>query len=96
MGKLIVTKFVSLDGVMEAPGGEPGFKHTAWTTLFPEVDEFGELRILNLVDTKVFPNGVTVQTLRPAPWERPAGEAQSETPGKPGGVEPCLSSYQRR
>lgn len=28
--KLIVTTFVSLDGVMEAPGGEPGYAHTGW------------------------------------------------------------------
>jgi dihydrofolate reductase len=30
MSKLIVTEFVSLDGVMEAPGGEPGYKHSGW------------------------------------------------------------------
>ncbi len=30
MSKLIVTEFVSLDGVMEAPGGEPGYAHTNW------------------------------------------------------------------
>jgi dihydrofolate reductase len=29
--KLIVTEFVSLDGVMEAPGGEPGHPHSGWT-----------------------------------------------------------------
>ncbi|EON23422.1 MULTISPECIES: dihydrofolate reductase family protein [Nocardioides] len=31
MRKLIVTAFVSLDGVMEAPGGEPGYRNTGWT-----------------------------------------------------------------
>jgi dihydrofolate reductase len=30
MRKLIVTEFVSLDGVMEAPGGEPGYPHSGW------------------------------------------------------------------
>ncbi len=30
MGKIIVTEFVTLDGVMEAPGGEPGHPHTGW------------------------------------------------------------------
>lgn len=30
MRKLIVSEFVSLDGVMEAPGGEPGYAHTGW------------------------------------------------------------------
>jgi dihydrofolate reductase len=31
MGRVIVTEFVSLDGVMEAPGGEPGYAHSGWT-----------------------------------------------------------------
>lgn len=30
MRKLIVTEFISLDGVMEAPGGEPGYAHAGW------------------------------------------------------------------
>ena len=28
--KVIITEFVSLDGVMEAPGGEAGYKHAEW------------------------------------------------------------------
>ena len=35
MRKLIVTEFVSLDGVMDAPGGEPGYRHSGWTMDFP-------------------------------------------------------------
>ena len=31
MGRVVVTEFVSLDGVMEAPGGEPGYAHSGWT-----------------------------------------------------------------
>jgi dihydrofolate reductase len=31
MRELIVAEFVSLDGVMEAPGGEPGHPHSGWT-----------------------------------------------------------------
>jgi dihydrofolate reductase len=31
MRTLIVSEFVSLDGVMEAPGGEPTHPHTGWT-----------------------------------------------------------------
>nr|WP_196792313.1 dihydrofolate reductase family protein [Motilibacter deserti] len=28
---MIVTSFVSLDGVVEAPGGEPGYRNSGWT-----------------------------------------------------------------
>jgi|SRR5215212_6610936 dihydrofolate reductase len=31
MGQIVVTEFVSLDGVMEAPGGGEGFRHDGWT-----------------------------------------------------------------
>src|SRR6478736_4516049 len=31
MRTLIVTAFVSLDGVMEAPGGEEGYRNAGWT-----------------------------------------------------------------
>jgi dihydrofolate reductase len=31
MAELIVSEFVSLNGIMEAPGGEPGYPHSGWT-----------------------------------------------------------------
>ncbi|HMH16791.1 MAG TPA: dihydrofolate reductase family protein [Burkholderiales bacterium] len=31
MGRIVVTEFVSLHGVMEAPGGGEDFKHAGWT-----------------------------------------------------------------
>ena len=31
MRDIIVTEFISLDGVIEAPGGEEGYRHTGWT-----------------------------------------------------------------
>lgn len=40
MGKLMVTEFMSLDGVSEAPGGEPGYRHTGWVTWFPDDGQF--------------------------------------------------------
>jgi dihydrofolate reductase len=40
--KLIVSEFVTLDGVMEAPGGEPGHPHTGWVFDFlgPEQEQY--------------------------------------------------------
>jgi dihydrofolate reductase len=31
MGRIVVTEFVSLDGVIEDPGGAEGFKHAGWS-----------------------------------------------------------------
>ena len=31
MGRIVVTEFISLDGVMEDPGGVEGFEHGGWT-----------------------------------------------------------------
>jgi dihydrofolate reductase len=42
MGRIVVTEFVSLDGVMEDPGGAEDYKHGGWTFEFDrgEGDEF--------------------------------------------------------
>jgi dihydrofolate reductase len=43
MGRIVVTEFVSLDGVMEDPGGAEGTKNAGWTFRFergPEGDRF--------------------------------------------------------
>ncbi len=42
MGKIVVSEFVSLDGVMEDPGGAEGFKHGGWTFQFssPEQEQW--------------------------------------------------------
>ena len=41
MRKLIVSEFVSVDGVMEAPGGEPGYKHSGWArSMGPEQGKY--------------------------------------------------------
>ena len=43
MGRIIVSEFVSVDGVMEAPGGDDGFKYGPWTFEFdrgPDGNQF--------------------------------------------------------
>jgi dihydrofolate reductase len=43
MGRIVVTEFVSLDGVMEAPGGGEDYRHGGWTFAIdrgPEGDKF--------------------------------------------------------
>ena len=52
MGRIVVTEFVSMDGVMEAPGGEEGYKHTAWTFEFPDEGQY-EYKLEELRDSEV-------------------------------------------
>ena len=44
MRALIVTEFVSLDGVMEAPGGEAGYPHAGWVGPYFS-DELGAYKL---------------------------------------------------
>lgn len=43
--RVVVTEFVSLDGVMEAPGGEPGFKYPGWTFQFDRGDDGNQFKM---------------------------------------------------
>ena len=49
MRKLIVSEFVTLDGVMEAPGGEPGHPHSGWVFDFvsPEQEQYKLQEVLD-------------------------------------------------
>ena len=31
MGRIVVTEFISLDGIVEDPGGDSDYKHAGWT-----------------------------------------------------------------
>ena len=44
-GRIVVTEFVSLDGVMEAPGGEPDFKYPGWTFEFERGDDGNQFKM---------------------------------------------------
>src|SRR5215217_2065147 len=39
MGRVVVTEFVSLDGVIEAPGGGEEFEHGGWSFEFNRGDD---------------------------------------------------------
>jgi dihydrofolate reductase len=43
--RIVVTEFVSLDGVMEAPGGEPGFKYPGWTFEFERGEDGNQFKL---------------------------------------------------
>jgi dihydrofolate reductase len=45
MGRIVVTEFVSLDGVMEDPGGSESFKHGGWSFAFSRGDEGDKFKL---------------------------------------------------
>jgi dihydrofolate reductase len=45
VGRIVVTEFVSLDGVMEAPGGGEDFKHAGWTFEINRGDEGDKFKL---------------------------------------------------
>ena len=49
MGRIVVTEFISLDGVMEAPGGGEKFKYAGWTFKISRGEVSSECRIHALV-----------------------------------------------
>jgi dihydrofolate reductase len=51
MGKLVVTEFISLDGVIEDPGGAEGFVHGGWTFTFQTGDAFAPFKFEELMSS---------------------------------------------
>ena len=45
MGRIVVTEFVSLDGVMEDPGGAEGFKYGGWSFEVSRGDEGDKFKL---------------------------------------------------
>jgi dihydrofolate reductase len=45
MGRIVVTEFVSLDGVVEAPGGGEGYRHDGWSFEFDRGDEGNRFKL---------------------------------------------------
>jgi dihydrofolate reductase len=45
MGQIVVTEFISLDGVIEAPGGGEGFKYDGWSFEFDRGDEGNQFKL---------------------------------------------------
>ena len=44
MGRIVVTEFISLDGVVEDPGGSENFEHGGWSFAFDRGDEGNQFK----------------------------------------------------
>jgi len=52
VGRIVVTEFVSLDGVMEDPGGAEGYEHGGWSFQVSRGDEGDKFKLDELVDAE--------------------------------------------
>jgi dihydrofolate reductase len=53
MGKIVVTEFVSLDGVIEDPGGSESYRHGGWTFEIERGEEGDKFKFDELVEAEV-------------------------------------------
>src|SRR5919106_941856 len=65
MGKLVVTEFVSMDGVMQAPGGEK-FKYEGWTFDFDRGEDGNQFKLDEILNAD--PKYVVSTTLKNPQW----------------------------
>jgi dihydrofolate reductase len=73
MGKLVVTEFVSLDGVMQAPGGED-FKYPGWTFEFDRGEDGNQFKLDETLETEALLIGrITYESFADA-WPAREGE----------------------
>jgi dihydrofolate reductase len=74
VGKIVVTEFVSLDGVMEDPGGSENFKYGAWSFEIDRGDEGNKFKLDETMATDALLLGrVTYEGFADA-WPKRDGE----------------------
>jgi dihydrofolate reductase len=74
MGRIVVTEFVSLDGVMEDPGGAEDFKYGGWSFEFARGDEGDQFKLDEALEAEALLLGrVTYEGFAEA-WPSRSGE----------------------
>ncbi len=74
MGRIVVTEFVSLDGVMEAPGGGENFKHAGWTFEINRGDEGDKFKVDETLSSEALLLGRVTYEGFAAAWPSREGE----------------------
>jgi dihydrofolate reductase len=73
MGRIVVTEFVSLDGVMEAPGGEE-FKYPGWSFEFDRGEEGNQFKLDETLESEALLLGRTTYEGFAAAWPQREGD----------------------
>ena len=74
MAQIIVTEFVSLDGVMEDPGGAESFKHGGWTFEISRGEEGDSFKLDETLDSAALLLGRRTYEGFAAAWPEREGE----------------------
>jgi dihydrofolate reductase len=74
MGQLVVTEFVSLDGVFEDPGGAEGYEYGGWTFEYDRGEEGDRFKLDELMEAEVQLFGRTTYERFAAAWPSREGE----------------------
>ena len=74
MGRIVVTEFVSLDGVMEAPGGGEDFKHGGWSFDIDRGDEGDNFKLDEALSSEALLLGRVTYEGFAAAWPSREGE----------------------
>ncbi len=74
MGRIVVTEFVSLDGVMEGPGGDNDFERGAWSFEFDRGEEGDKFKLDETLGTEALLLGRLTYEGFAAAWPARAGD----------------------
>ena len=80
MGRIVVTEFVSLDGVAQAPGGED-FKHPNWSFEFDRGEEGERFKVDEALAAEALLLGRRTYEGFAAAWPQHEGEQHSAPAG---------------
>jgi dihydrofolate reductase len=74
MGRIVVTEFVSLDGVMEDPGGAEDFEYGGWAFEFSRGDDGDKFKLDETMESEALLLGRTTYEGFAAAWPSREGE----------------------
>jgi dihydrofolate reductase len=74
MGKIVVTEFISLDGVIEDPGGSEDFEHGGWSFEISRGDEGDRFKLDELMESDALLLGRTTYEGFADAWPSREGE----------------------
>jgi dihydrofolate reductase len=83
MGKLVVTEFVSIDGVFEDPGGAEAYEHGGWTFDYDRGDDGNGFKLDEVMEAEVQLLGRVTYEGFAAAWPSREGEFAEKLNGDP-------------